>query len=433
MGETQLHQSLLFRIDRGIGQFNNDYYAVLGVPIDASPTSVRQNYLRIARRLHPDIYGLSPAEKEVATQFLAKSVNPAYNALMRPQEREAYQAIFRLLVRRLMMKERQVEIFAELAQRLLQSPSDWLYRQCLEEISTRQYANIEHILECSAQISELNLVYIFHKYAESSITKKQEQSGFSQGFGTNTGTVLICANRTIKLPQILSNLGRPAVPTSGNKSGAIKPTDQSSQSPKSPLPQLDYMALPPLGLVKPDPVDAETTILRNRREMMQLHQRFATTYMNQGQWLLALKELRSLIGLDPQNLAALTLMGVAHRQLSQWRLARETFEKARLIAPHDEFVNQQLKLLVNIIENIDNASDVTSLGGDTTVLQAEAAPQQNNFRDGAQRIEAPPAVPPKMQSQRKGNNTNHDAKLPAKNPPPSAGWWNNFWKNFNGK
>jgi len=429
MGETQLHQSLFFRIERGIAQFNNDYYAVLGVPIDASPAFVRQNYLRIARRLHPDVYGLSASETEVATQFLAKLVNPAYNALMRPQEREAYQAIFKLLVRRLMMKERQVEIFAELAQKLLQSPSNWLYQQYLAEISACQYSNIEHILECTAQLSELNLVYIFHKYAEESVTKKRDSSSFSGiNSAANQSIVLVCANQTIKLPKILPSsadkASKSSMSSSGSKSFTVGDGVTMQPLPKPALPKLDYVALPPLNLVKPDPID-ESTILRNRREMVSLHQRFATSYMNQGQWLLALRELRSLVQLDPKNVPALSLMGVAHRQLSQWRLAKEAFEQAKLIAPDDEFINQQLEILRNMI---NNTAGVTGFGGDTTILQTNQTSQTGQPPQGTRTPSAG------NKGNNKGSNTSHDAKLPAKNPaPPPEGWWHNFWKNFNGK
>lgn len=424
MGETQLRQSLFFRIDRGIGQFNNDYYAVLGVPIDAPPALVRQNYLRIARRLHPDVYGLSPAEKEIATQFLAKLVNPAYNALMRPQEREAYQAIFKLLVRRLMMKERQVEIFSELAQKLLQSPSEWLYQQSLEEVAACQYANIEHILECSAQLSELNLVYIFHKYADESTAKKREASAMTNGSSTHKSNVLVCANQIIKLPKVLpiANLGKPVIAISGNNS--------SGNSSAKPLPKLNYVALPPLSLVKSDPVEAENTVLRNRRQMISLHQRFATSYMNQGQWLLALKELRSLLQLDPQNLQALTLMAVAHRQLSQWSLAKETFAKAQVLDPNDPFITQQLEMLSHIV---DNCNDITSLGGDHTVLQEDPAPvppplapESNSLQGSMLKAQPYGNRPVTPRPERK-----LERKLPVKmSPPPPEGWWVNLWKNL---
>ena len=58
------------RINRGISQFNNDYYAALGLPIISSPIYIRPVYVSIARILHPDIYGLSPEQKEISTHPL---------------------------------------------------------------------------------------------------------------------------------------------------------------------------------------------------------------------------------------------------------------------------------------------------------------------------------------------------------------------------
>jgi curved DNA-binding protein CbpA len=93
---VQRHKAL--RIDRGIGQFDfNDYYAVLGLPITADGIQVRRRYIGIAKRLHPDVYGKTLEEKEKATRFLAKLVNPAYNALSHEREKAEYTSLLRLL------------------------------------------------------------------------------------------------------------------------------------------------------------------------------------------------------------------------------------------------------------------------------------------------------------------------------------------------
>ena len=43
-------------LKRGISQFNHDFYAILGLPVNIQPSVIRQGYLNIARILHPDIY-----------------------------------------------------------------------------------------------------------------------------------------------------------------------------------------------------------------------------------------------------------------------------------------------------------------------------------------------------------------------------------------
>lgn len=61
-----------------------DYYAVMGVPRDATAEQVKQAYRRLARRYHPDVSKLPDAEQRF------KEVGEAYEVLRDPQKRAAY-------------------------------------------------------------------------------------------------------------------------------------------------------------------------------------------------------------------------------------------------------------------------------------------------------------------------------------------------------
>lgn len=61
-----------------------DYYAVLGVPRDASPEAIKKAYRALARKLHPDVNKDPQAE----TQF--KRVNEAYEVLKDAEKRAKY-------------------------------------------------------------------------------------------------------------------------------------------------------------------------------------------------------------------------------------------------------------------------------------------------------------------------------------------------------
>lgn len=150
-----------FRISRGIGQYHSsDHFAVLGLPVTADAKQVRQRYLTIVRRLHPDVYGMSPEEKEVACEYLAKMVSPAYNILMNERERAEYSCLIRLIAKRLVKQEHSLQPVSAIANKLLAAPKDFSYERAVEVVAEQQYASLQKIMSYTVQLSELNLVYL---------------------------------------------------------------------------------------------------------------------------------------------------------------------------------------------------------------------------------------------------------------------------------
>ena len=62
-----------------------DFYAVLGVPRDASDDDIKKSYRRLAMQWHPDRNGGS---KEAEEKF--KEITEAYDVLRDPQKRAAF-------------------------------------------------------------------------------------------------------------------------------------------------------------------------------------------------------------------------------------------------------------------------------------------------------------------------------------------------------
>lgn len=150
-----------FRINKGIGQFHtSDHFAALGLPVTATTQQIRQRYLTLVRRLHPDVYGLSPEEKEMACQCLAKLVSPAYNTLINERERVEYTALIRLIAKRLVKQQKTIEPSAAIAHKLLVAPQAYAYEKAVETLATQQYACIKQSMQLTSQLSELNLVYL---------------------------------------------------------------------------------------------------------------------------------------------------------------------------------------------------------------------------------------------------------------------------------
>ena len=64
----------------------DNYYAILGVPIDAESDTLKRAYRQLARRYHPDLAG-----PEGAVQM--KRINRAYDVLSDPEKRLNYDTI----------------------------------------------------------------------------------------------------------------------------------------------------------------------------------------------------------------------------------------------------------------------------------------------------------------------------------------------------
>src|SRR4051794_31686736 len=61
-----------------------DYYAILGVPRDASAEDIKKAYRKLARKYHPDV------SKEPDAEARFKETAEAYNTLKDPEKRAAY-------------------------------------------------------------------------------------------------------------------------------------------------------------------------------------------------------------------------------------------------------------------------------------------------------------------------------------------------------
>src|SRR5438128_5914721 len=64
----------------------DNFYAILGVPIDADSETLKHAYRQLARRYHPDVAGQGGAVQ-------MKRINRAYDALSDPEKRLNYDTI----------------------------------------------------------------------------------------------------------------------------------------------------------------------------------------------------------------------------------------------------------------------------------------------------------------------------------------------------
>lgn len=155
-----------FQFKHGLFQFDIiDYYAILGVSLDAETKEIRQRYLRIAQKLHPDTCKAKDERtKQQASQILSKLVNPAYEQLSKPKSRTEFLIVLSQVKQRLAAEKiTDIKLVSEVAKDLSQGDQNVTdkYHQLLKNLAANQYnQSLEQITPKIIQISELNLVYL---------------------------------------------------------------------------------------------------------------------------------------------------------------------------------------------------------------------------------------------------------------------------------
>lgn len=157
---------MFFKIESGLFNFDfTDHHAVLGVPVDADFQEIRKRYLQIARRLHPDSCSASnEADKQQASQLLAKLVNPAYEKFSQERSRAEYSVLLKEMGKRLLQESAAIKLKHELSVQLNQSNNiEHVYQTSLRQLAQQQYKSFDQVPQLIGQISELNLVYLMRK------------------------------------------------------------------------------------------------------------------------------------------------------------------------------------------------------------------------------------------------------------------------------
>ncbi|MCW5823478.1 MAG: DnaJ domain-containing protein [Cyanobacteria bacterium TGS_CYA1] len=76
-------------------EFEEDYYAILGVEETAAAEEIRRAYIKLAKRLHPDRFPNDPEQRALAQREFAK-VTRAHNIISDAEKRAEYDALRRL-------------------------------------------------------------------------------------------------------------------------------------------------------------------------------------------------------------------------------------------------------------------------------------------------------------------------------------------------
>jgi curved DNA-binding protein CbpA len=257
---------MVFQIQRGL--FSNefaDHYALLGMPLFSESKDVRKSYLKIARRLHPDSAALNSSDKQFAEQLLSKLINPAWECLVQEKSKIEYDLVLRLKAKEAAGNPDSTEGLSSMAQALLNKSNVELeYRALVQSLTAKQFEHLSQCEEVTAQISELNLVYL--------------------------------------------------IKTEGNStSGGSKPMKPMATTPAAPE---TSTAKPPIN-----PYPVRQTLADpyfNRAEIAFKRQNYPQ----------AVLELRDALKLEPNNGRSHSLLGMVYLEQKQCTMARIHFDKA---------------------------------------------------------------------------------------------------------
>jgi curved DNA-binding protein CbpA len=161
---------MVFQIQRGL--FSSefvDHYALLGMPLTSDAKDIRKGYLKIARLLHPDSAALSsPQDKQFAEQVLSKLINPAWECLAQDKGKIEYDLLLKLKGRVAAADPKSTEGLSSVAQSLLaKNDIELEYRALVQALTATQFSNLSNCEEITAQLSELNLIYLIKSEARS--------------------------------------------------------------------------------------------------------------------------------------------------------------------------------------------------------------------------------------------------------------------------
>ncbi|MBD2353272.1 J domain-containing protein [Tolypothrix sp. FACHB-123] len=271
---------MALRIDRGLFKYDFiDHHAVLCVPVDADVKELRKRYLTIARRLHPDAnIAASAGEKQVAGEFLAKLVNPAYEKLSAERTRAEYMIVLSQMGKRLVQESSSVELHTDLARELVNAPEsnvNQLYKAAIAHIAKTQYDSLPQAPQVIAEISELNLVYLMRS-----------------------------ANKLLAAQPSL-----------------VQPTNNSTPPQPTPAPNSTVTA------------QAATAC---EDSMLESYIRRAQSLMDKNQLSQAQIELQDALKLEPKNSRCHSLIALVYLKQNRLKMAKIHFDNALKLDPNDK-------------------------------------------------------------------------------------------------
>ncbi|MEO0852149.1 MAG: DnaJ domain-containing protein [Cyanobacteria bacterium J06648_11] len=315
------------RITKGLGQYESDYYAILGVPINASDRRLRRGYIQAAKALHPDRFITIPDRIETANWLFSKLVSPASAVLNKPSERKEYQALLRLRMKTL-LKDPNDSLWPqhELAEKLRKSFNlDDDYYEAVVQLAETQYENLDEAITRTEAISQVNLAYLL-------LTEGYKPPAPAAAPSSTVSFGSTAARPASPSPRPATPPPPPAAP----KATAVPPAPEAAPRPEAgPRPKA---APSPKPTPPPEPAPVADVSPPGMKRFEQ-----AMNMMERRQYKDAVKFFGFAIREDPENAQFYLQRGIAHQMQRNATLARIDFQKAVELEPGNEDAKRRLK------------------------------------------------------------------------------------------
>jgi tetratricopeptide (TPR) repeat protein len=284
-----------------------DYYAILGVPLGADTQWIRQSYLAIARRLHPDSCPLAdPAMRELTTTLFSKLASPAYQKLNSERNRREYDLTLKLKIGQAIEERLLLKSLSPSAQRVATNEMiEAAYLGAVRAIAPTLYADPMAALARIGELSEINLAYLLRR----------------RGQLPAAGTVSLSPPPA--LAELRDSLGPP------------------------PHPQVASSGVPgPASVPSSDEAD-------NRVRLVAGYLRRAQEYLERGAYAQATLELRDALRIAPTNSRCHSLQGLVYLRQNQPTMAKVHVRKALSLDASNPEALEGCRLLEQMGHKID--------------------------------------------------------------------------------
>jgi|GEM_PF-823284 len=205
-----------------------DYYAILGVPIQANQEVIQT---RGTQLLHSLAAGAkqAPADRRLKVeQWLQQVLTPALKHLMAPADRQAHLAKLWQIAQQAYQRVPEQILVSPAAQHLLQvedAEVATFYRYFLTQLRRAQYQQFSQIWELTGQLSELNLAYLWRRV-------QRKQAAANPSLATQNAHVTPTAEREYPLTPFCYQ----ALQTGYANRAQIQQALAQSQRDRQPLP-----------------------------------------------------------------------------------------------------------------------------------------------------------------------------------------------------